>query len=101
MYNYERPDLPLLTDLERLLRHVAEELGAWRRRCLKAESELESLREGTNPRTGPDLVQARQRVVELEVENRELRERIDAARTRVQAIGDRLVFLGDREDGAA
>lgn len=101
MYNYERPDLPLLTELERLLGHVSEELAGWRRRCLKAEAELETLRAGTNPRSGPNLVKARQRVVELEEENRELLERIDAARSRVQAIGERLVFLGDREDGAA
>lgn len=100
MYSYERPDLPALEELEKLLRHAAEELGTWRRRCLKAEAELEKLKEHAGPTSGPDLVQARQRVVELEVENRDLRQRIDAARTKVQAIEDRLVFL-DREDGAA
>jgi hypothetical protein len=97
VYNYERPDHPALDELEKLIRHAAEELGTWRRRCLKAEAELE--KQG-GPTGGPDLVQARQRVVELEVENRDLRQRIDAARTKVQAIEDRLVFL-DREEGAA
>jgi hypothetical protein len=41
-------------------------------------------------------------VIDLEVENQQLRQRIDAARERVATIESRLTFLSqDREDGAA
>ena len=36
---YERPDLAALTDLERVLETMAEELAPWRRRTLKAPAE--------------------------------------------------------------
>lgn len=102
MYTYERPDFRALDELEQLLRHVGEELAAWRRRSLKAEAELQDFKtKGTGP-AGPELLQARQRVIDLEVENQVLRQRIDAARERVATIESRLTFLSqDREDGAA
>ena len=102
MYTYERPDFRALDELEQLLRHVGEELAAWRRRSLKAEAELQDFKtKGTGP-AGPELVQARQRVIDLEVENQVLRQRIEAARERVASIESRLTFLSqDREDGAA
>ena len=102
MYTYERPDFRALDELEQLLRHVGEELAAWRRRSLKAEAELSEYRtKGTGP-AGPELLQARQRVIEVEMENQQLRQRIEAARERVATIESRLTFLSqDREDGAA
>lgn len=102
MYTYERPDFRALDELETLLRHVGEELATWRRRSLKAEAELQEYRtKGTGP-AGPELVQSRQRIIELEMENQQLRQRIDAARERVATIESRLTFLSqDREDGAA
>jgi hypothetical protein len=102
VYTYERPDFRALDELEQLLRHVGEELAAWRRRSLKAEAELQEFKtKGTGP-AGPELLQARQRVIDLEVENQVLRQRIDAARERVASIESRLTFLSqDREDGAA
>ena len=102
MYTYERPDFRALDELEQLLRHVGEELAAWRRRSLKAEAELQDFKtKGTGP-AGPELLQSRQRVIDLEVENQVLRQRIEAARERVATIESRLTFLAqDREDGAA
>jgi hypothetical protein len=102
VYTYERPDFRALDELEQLLRHVGEELAAWRRRSLKAEAELQDFKtKGTGP-AGPELVQSRQRVIDLEVENQVLRQRIEAARERVASIESRLTFLSqDREDGAA
>lgn len=102
MYTYERPDFRALDELEQLLRHVGEELAAWRRRSLKAEAELQEFKtKGTGP-AGPELLQSRQRVIDLEVENQVLRQRIEAARERVATIESRLTFLSqDREDGAA
>ena len=102
MYTYERPDFRALDELEQLLRHVGEELATWRRRSLKAEAELQEYKtKGTGP-AGPELLQVRQRVIALEMENQQLRQRIEAARERVATIESRLTFLSqDREDGAA
>lgn len=101
-YTYERPDFRALDELEQLLRHVSEELAAWRRRSLKAEAELQEFRSRGGGPVGPEVLQARQRVIELELENQQLRERIAAARERVATIESRLTFLAqDREDGAA
>jgi chromosome segregation ATPase len=102
VYTYERPDFRALDELEQLLRHVGEELAAWRRRSLKAEAELQEYKSKGGGPAGPELLQARQRVIDLEVENQQLRQRIDAARERVATIESRLTFLSqDREDGAA
>lgn len=102
MYTYERPDFRALDELEQLLRHLGEELAVWRRRSLKAEAELQEYKSKRGGTAGPDLVQARQRVVELEMENQQLRQRIEAARERVATIESRLTFLAqEREDGAA
>ena len=68
--------------------------------ALKAEAELQQFRDAGSA-GGPDLVQSRQRVMELEVENQRLRERIDAARERVRMIENRLAFVDQPEDGAA
>ncbi|HTO73604.1 MAG TPA: hypothetical protein VMJ30_07290 [Gemmatimonadales bacterium] len=101
-YSYERPDLRLLGELEHLMRQATEELAAWRRRTLKAEAELQEYKAGAGVTAGPDLMVARQRVVELEVENQALRQRIESARERVQGIAHRLAFLEqERDEGAA
>jgi len=99
-YIYERPDLKALQDLEQILRNVGEELAAWRRRCLKAEAELQEARAKGGVMAGPELLQARQRIVELELENQALLQRIDGARDRVRLLAHRLNFL-EQEEGAA
>ena len=99
-YIYERPDLKALQDLEQILRNVGEELAAWRRRCLKAEAELQEARAKGSVMAGPELLQARQRIVELELENQALLQRIDGARDRVRLLAHRLNFL-EQEEGAA
>jgi chromosome segregation ATPase len=102
VYTYERPDFRALDELEQLLRHVGEELAAWRRRSLKAEAELQEFKSKGSGPAGPELLHARQRVIEVEMENQQLRQRIEAARERVATIESRLTFLSqDREDGAA
>ena len=42
---------------------------------------------------GPELGQARQRIIELETENGMLRQRVDGARERVKSLAGRLSFL--------
>jgi hypothetical protein len=100
---YVRPDLPALDEVERLLGHLTEELSAWRRRCLKAESELQAVKgqEGMVP--GDDVVRLRARLLDLERENLNLSTRVDRARTMVTALQQRLAFV-EREtagEGAA
>jgi FtsZ-binding cell division protein ZapB len=100
-YAYERPDQKALSDLDRLLQHVAEELAGWRRRTLKAEAELQEARANGGVLAGPELNQARQRVIELEMENQALRQRIDGAKERLGALAGRLTFLEQHGGGNA
>ena len=87
MSDAERADVLALEQLETVLREVAEELATWRARALKAEADGKS---GT-PRGA-----ASGRNPELEVENRQLRTRVDAARNRVQELLARLAFLEEQ-----
>lgn len=91
--NYERPDARPLQELTELLHSVGEELAAWRRRSLKAESDTQELKSSGGVLAGPELIHARQRVIELELENQALRQRVDATRDRVRMLADRLSFL--------
>lgn len=102
MSSYERPDFAALDELERLLRHVGDELASWRRRSLRAEQELSDIKAKGGMLAGPELIQVRQRVADLEGENQLLRTRLDAATERVRGLIQRLAFLErDLEDGAA
>lgn len=99
--DYERPDQKALSELEQVVKHLAEELAGWRRRTQKAEGELQQARANGTILAGPELDQARQRVVELETENQVLRKRIDAAKDRLQIIAGRLSFLEQHGGGNA
>jgi len=100
--SYARPDFAAIDELESLLRHVGDELAAWRRRCLRAEQELAAFKEKGGVMQTPDTVLGRQRLVELEQENLALRTRLDGASERVQMLVARLAFLErDVEEGAA
>jgi hypothetical protein len=95
------PDVQAFGELERLLRHVTEELAGWRRRCLAAESELQGLKgqEGMVP--GQEMLGFRARVLDLERENVELRSRVERAREMVTRLQERLVFLDADADAGA
>lgn len=99
---YERPDARAVQEMGELLQHVGEELAAWRRRSLKAEAELGEARAKGGMVAGPELLQSRQRVINLELENQALRERVDAARDKLRILANRLSFLEqDADEGAA
>ena len=100
-YHYERPDQLALADLEQVANHLAEELAGWRRRTLKAEAELQQARANGGVLAGPELNQARQRVIELETENQALRLRIEAAKERLSALAGRLSFMEQHGGGTA
>jgi FtsZ-binding cell division protein ZapB len=100
-YYYERPDQQAVVDLEQVVQHLAEELAGWRRRSLKAEGELQQARANGGVIAGPELTQARQRVIDLETENQALRLRIEAAKERLRALAGRVSFLEQHGGGTA
>jgi FtsZ-binding cell division protein ZapB len=100
-YEYDRPDHKALNDLEHVVHHLAEELAGWRRRTLKAEGELQEAKASGGIVAGPELTQARQRVVDLETENQMLRQRIDSAKDRLRVLAGRLSFLEQHGGGNA
>ena len=95
-YDGERADAQVVDQLETILRHVADELATWRARALKAESELkESGARGGSASAKPDP-ETRGRVLDLEQENKTLRQRVEAARLRVHDLLSRLTFLEEQ-----
>lgn len=94
---YERPDLAAFQKLEPLARKLAEELTAWRARAQRAEAELGE-HKGKGGLAGPELIEFRQRIVDLEKENQDLRRRITAAREQLDALRSRLAFLEERRE---
>ncbi len=95
---YAPPDRAALAELERMVDHLVEELAAWRRRCLKAEAALQGLTGQGGMVPGDDLLQARDRLLEVERDNLELRTRVDRAREMVTDLELRLQFVADDED---
>ena len=93
MYDSERADARALEQLEAILRDVAEELSSWRARALKAESDTKG---GAGGRGGSSHAATTARNPEVEAENRVLRQRVEAARTRVQGLLARLAFLEEQ-----
>jgi inorganic triphosphatase YgiF len=98
----QRVDTAILDQLETILRHVQEELSAWRTRALKAEADLKdhpgTARTSGSVRQDPE---PRGRSSEVEQENKHLKQRVEAARVRVGELLSRLTFLEDqaREPG--
>jgi chromosome segregation ATPase len=95
---YERPDQPALARLDALVRKLSEELGTLRGRAHRAETELAEARAKGGSIAGPELLQVRQRIADLERENLELRRRLTNAREHMSAVSTRLVFLEDRNE---
>ncbi|HLB35758.1 MAG TPA: hypothetical protein VJL31_04250 [Gemmatimonadales bacterium] len=87
MSHDERPEFLALEELQEVLRGVADELAAWRRRAQRAEAMLGE---------GHDALVNRERLVELEAENRATQERLAVARARVEELMKRLQFLEDQ-----
>lgn len=93
------PPESAFSELERLVRHLGEELAFFRRRALEAErrwrdaAELNSQDDGAAP-TREALAN---RVVELERENGDLRARLDDAAERTRQMAERLRFLRQQE----
>jgi len=102
MYGGERVDARALDELEVILRAVGEELAAWRARALKAEADVRDVG-GAVVKPGPARPdpELRNRLADLETENKTLRQRVEAARVRAHDLLGRLAFLEEqtREPG--
>jgi hypothetical protein len=88
MSDKDRPEVRAFQELESLVRHLGEELAAFRRRAIAAETQLRE--SGHTPR-GPSA--SSDRVAELESENQSLRARVASAEERVRQMLDRVRFL--------
>jgi hypothetical protein len=84
-YDGERADARALDQLETILRHVADELAGWHARALRTEAELKEhgSGRGATAKLDPEL---RNRLADLEQENKQLRQRAEAARLRVEEL---------------
>lgn len=90
-YDGERADSRALDQLEAIIRHVADELASWHARAIKTEAEVKE--HGRAPqRAEPET----RRLADLEQENKQLRTRVEAARTHVGELLSRLTFLEDQ-----
>jgi predicted nucleic acid-binding Zn-ribbon protein len=97
---YERPDQAAFARLDTLVRKLMEDVSTLRARAHRAEAEVAEARSKGGTLAGPELLQVRQRIVDLERENQELRRRLTSAREHMSAVSTRLVFLEDRNDKA-
>jgi uncharacterized protein involved in exopolysaccharide biosynthesis len=91
-----RPEQAAFAELEQLVKHLGDELAAFRRRALQAEARLKGLES-----TGVKGVASPERVQFLERENAGLNSRLEAARARTQQMIDRVRFLKQQHDGVA
>ena len=94
-YDGERADARALDQLETILRHVTDELAAWHARALRNEAELKEHASGRGAAAKLDP-EVRNRMADLEQENKQLRQRVEAARLRVGELLGRLTFLEDQ-----
>jgi chromosome segregation ATPase len=90
----ERPDLDALHELEEVLRHLSEELGAWRRRALSAEARVSDHSRAAGG-------EGQHRLRDLEEANHTLEQRLETARVRVAELIGRLDFLEQQAPIAA
>jgi predicted nucleic acid-binding Zn-ribbon protein len=91
-----RPEQAAFAELEQLVKHLGDELAAFRRRAMQAEARLKGIES-----TGVKGVASPERVQFLERENAGLTSRLEAARVRTQQMIDRVRFLKQQHDGVA
>lgn len=91
MSDSERPDLVAFQELEHLILALADEMATWRRRAQEAEARLKT----------PPATSSRSASAALEKENRDLRERLEAARGRTKQLMDKLRFLRQQQESEA
>lgn len=85
-----------IRELDVLVRHLADELAAFRRRALTAESRLKEVESHDGGVIALDLSA---RVTKLEKENEQLRSKLEAATNRTKQMLDRVRFLRQQAQG--
>lgn len=90
MSDNAQADNHAIHELDTLVRHLADELAAFRRRALTAESRLKEVESHEGGAMALDLSA---RVSQLEEENEQLRTRLDDAAARTRQMLDRVRFL--------
>lgn len=92
----DRPDVEAFLELQQLVRHLGDELTSFRRRALQAEARMKAV-EGS----GGAAKVTPERIERLELENAELRKRLETARARTRQVLDRVRFLRQQHEAAA
>jgi len=90
MSDNAQADNHAVKELDTLVRHLADELAAFRRRALTAESRL---KEVENQDGGVMALDLSARVNQLEEENEKLKTKLDEAAARTKQMLDRVRFL--------
>jgi hypothetical protein len=90
MSDNERTDARPVQELDLLVRHLADELAAFRRRALVAEARLKEVEGHEHGAVNLDLAA---RVSQLEKENKRLQDKLESAGTRAKQMLDRVRFL--------
>jgi len=85
------PESHPLPQLAQLVRHLGDELAAFRKRAIQAEATLRGYENAKATRSGELF--AEQRVVELERENADLRARLEFATEQTRSILAQVRFL--------
>ena len=94
--NNEQAELEeAFTDLDKLVRHLGDELASFRRRALHAEQRVKALESSPGAtRTSPE------RIEKLERENADLKLRLEKARGKTRQMLDRVRFLRQQHETA-
>jgi hypothetical protein len=88
------PERAAFTELEQLVKHLGDELAAFRRRALQAEARVKGFEAtGVKGQMSPERLQY------LERENAGLHTRLEAARARTQQLIERVRFLRQQQGG--
>ena len=95
MSDNERSEILAFRELALLVRHLGDELASFRKRALTAESRVKGMEAAGSTNTEG----LAERVAQLEVENNELRNRLDAARGRARHMLERVRFLRQQQEG--
>jgi predicted RNase H-like nuclease (RuvC/YqgF family) len=96
MSDNELPESPAVAELDLLVRHLADELAAFRRRALTSESKLKEVEGQEGGAVALDLSS---RVESLERENERLQNRLDEATARAKQMLERVRFLRQQARG--
>ena len=101
MSDSDRSEITAFHELEVLVRHLGDELAGFRHRALAAESRLRELERKEVRPTVKAQREAADRSAELERENGELKQRLEAATARTRQMLERVRFIRQQTQATA